>query len=306
MVPIIIVLLLIVLFLIFLYILYQMTFYNSPRKHKKYSYNLNARDEHRTKLKQIRDDLRSADFEQIYIKNRKGKKLAAKYFHIKDGAPIAIIFHGYKGRAMSDPAGGYEILRNLGINVLIPDHRAHGESHGRTITFGIKERLDCVDWVRYLNDRFSPTAIFLMGVSMGAATALMASGEQLPSNVKGVIADCGFSSPEKIIRKVIGLDMKLPQRLLFPFVRLAGMVYGRFDICSYDAVKAVSRTNLPILIIHGEADDFVPCEMAYEICKSGKCQLLTVSEATHGMSYIYDTEKYTDTVSDFIMKQDVS
>ncbi|MBR6515164.1 MAG: alpha/beta hydrolase [Clostridia bacterium] len=291
---------LIVLFFIFLYILYYRTFHNSPRRHKKYSYNLNASDEHKAKLKQIRDDLRGAECERIYIKNRKGKRLAARYYHIREGAPVAIVLHGYKGRALSDPAGGFEILRNMGINVLIPDHRAHGESHGRTITFGIKERLDCVDWVRYLNDRFSPTAIFLMGVSMGAATALMASGEQLPSNVKGVIADCGFSSPEKIIRKVIGVDMKLPQRLLFPFVRLAGMVYGRFDICSYDAVKAVSRTNLPVLIIHGEADDFVPCEMAYEICRAGKCQLLTVPRATHGMSYIFDTKGYTDTVTAFI------
>ncbi len=287
-------------FIIFLYILYYKTFYNSPRREKRHKHTLEMDGCYKSILRQIRENLRNAPYEQIYIKNREGKQLAGKYYHNRDDAPIAVIFHGYRGSSGSDPAGGYKIFCDLGINVLLPDQRAHGESVGRTITFGIKERFDCFDWVDYINERFNSPDILLVGVSMGAATVLMASGEELPANVKAVIADCGYSSPEKIIRKVISVDMRLPHKLVFPFVRVAGWIFGGFDVCSYDAITAVARTMLPVLIIHGEADDFVPCEMAYEIEKAGKCQLYTVPDATHGMSYIYDTEKYTETVNRFI------
>lgn len=292
--------LVLILFIVFLYVLYYMTFHNSPRRQKRHKYSPKMKNEHRPKLRALRDALRAAPCDRINITNREGKLLAGRYYHNRDNAPVAIIFHGYKGRALSDPAGGYKIFCDMGINVLLPDHRAHGESYGRTITFGIKERFDCLDWIGYLCERFNSPDILLVGVSMGAATVLMASGEALPDNVKCVIADCGYSSPEKIIRKVIAVDMKLPQRILFPFVRLAGRLYGGFDVCSYDAVRAVKETKLPILLIHGEADDFVPCQMANEIAQAGNCRLFTVPDATHGMSYIYDTEKYTETVLGFI------
>ncbi len=286
-------------FIIFLYILYYKTFYNSPRRQKKHKHHLKVDDCYRPKLRQIRDDLCSASYEQVYIKNREGMRLAGKYYHNKDNAPVAVIFHGYRSRAMSDCGGGYKILRDIGINILIPDQRAHGESDGRVITFGIKERLDCLDWIEYINKNCNTPDIFIVGVSMGGATALMASGEKLPANVKGIISDCSYSTPEAIIRKVIN-DMKLPSRILFPFVRFAGVLFGGFDICSYDAMQAVSKSKLPILLIHGEGDDFVPYSMAYDIKKSGNCQLLSVPRATHGLSYIYDTKKYTDTVEKFI------
>ena len=300
MVPIFIILTLAVLFFMFLYILYYKTFYNSPHRQARHKHSLKIDECYRPKLRQIRKDLCNASYEQVCIESRDGKRLAGKYYHNKDNAPIALIFHGYRGSSSSDPAGGYKILRDLGINILLPDQRAHGKSEGRTITFGIKERFDCLDWVEYLNTRFEHPDILLVGVSMGAATVLMASGTQLPANVKGMIADCGYSSPEAIIRKVLSKDMKLPHRLVFPFVRLAGRIFGGFDVCSYDAVKAVTDAKQPILIIHGEADDFVPCEMAYEIKGAGNCQLYTVPKATHGMSYIYNTEEYTEKVKDFI------
>ena len=300
MLPIIISLSTILFFFVFLYVLYYMTFQNSPQRHKKQKFQLSIKsEEHRAKIREIRDGLKNAEFREVRVKSRDGKKLCGRYYHNRDNAPVALMFHGYRSRALSDCGGGYKIFCDMDINVLIPDQRAHGESDGRTITFGIKERFDCLDWIEYINNSYNSPDIYLVGVSMGGATVLMASGEALPENVKAVISDCAYSSPEAIIRKVIG-DMKLSHRFFFPFVRFAGKVYGGFDICSYDAIQAVARSKTPILLIHGEGDDFVPYSMAYDIKKSGDCRLLSVPRATHGLSYIYDTKKYTEAVKKFI------
>lgn len=300
MVPIIISLSIILFFFVFLYVLYYMTFQNSPARYKRRRMTLPVKDKkQRAKIREIREKLQKAPCDEITITNREGKKLYGRYYHNRDNAPVALMFHGYRSKALSDCGGGYKICCELGVNVLIPDQRAHGESDGRAITFGIKERLDCLDWINYINENYNTPDIFLVGVSMGGATVLMASGEELPANVKGVISDCSYSSPQAIIRKVI-TDMNIIQRVVFPMVRLSGMIYGGFDICSYDAMQAVSKSKTPILLIHGEGDDFVPYSMAYDIKKNGDCQLLSVPKATHGLSYIYDTKKYTETVKKFI------
>ncbi len=287
-------------FFVFLYVLYYMTFQNSPARHRRRRMSLPVKDKkQRAKLREIRDKLHNASYDEITITNREGKKLYGRYYHNRDNAPVALMFHGYRSKALSDCGGGYKICCDLGVNVLIPDQRAHGSSDGRSITFGIKERLDCLDWINYINESYNKPDIFLVGVSMGGATVLMASGEELPANVKGIISDCSYSSPENIIRKVI-TDMNIIQRVVFPLVRLSGMIYGGFDVCSCDAMQAVSRSKTPILLIHGEGDDFVPYSMAYDIKKNGDCQLLSVPGATHGLSYIYDTKKYTETVKKFI------
>ena len=301
MLPIIISLSIILFFFVFLYVLYYMTFQNSPARHKRRRMTLPVKDKkQRAKIREIREKLQNAPCDEITITNREGKKLYGRYYHNRDNAPVALMFHGYRSKALSDCGGGYKICCELGVNVLIPDQRAHGESSGRSISFGINERYDCLDWIEYINKSYDSPDIYLVGVSMGGATVLMASGEKLPENVKGVISDCAYSSPEAIIRKVISVDMKLPDKIFFPFVRLAGMLYGGFDISSFDAMQAVSRAKVPILLIHGEGDDFVPYTMVQDIMIKGSCQLLSVPEATHGMSYIYDTEKYTDTVVKFI------
>ncbi len=301
MIPLIITLFVILNFFVMLYVLYYMTFQNSRARHKrKKGITLPINDKkHRETIMEIREKLSNAKYDEVTITNREGKKLYGRYYHNRDNAPVALMFHGYRSRALSDCGGGYKICCELGMNVLIPDQRAHGESDGRAITFGIKERLDCLDWINYINESFGSPDIFLVGVSMGGATVLMASGEELPANVKGVISDCSYSSPESIIRKVI-TDMNIIQKLVFPLVRLSGMIYGGFDICSYDAMQAVAKSKLPILLIHGEGDDFVPCTMAYDIKRSRDCQLLSVPNATHGLSYVYDTQKYTETVINFI------
>lgn len=248
------------------------------------------------------EQLKEITAEDVFINSFDGLKLHGRYYHVKDGAPLDIQFHGYNGNAMRDFCGGNKISRESGHNSLLIDQRAHGMSQGKTISFGINERKDCLSWVRYAVERFGEdTEIVLSGVSMGAATVLMASDLGLPKNVKAIVADCGYSSPKAIINKVMR-DSGLPDKLMYPFVWLGAMVFGKFNLTESSAVSAVPESDVPILIIHGGADDFVPCYMAEEIykaCRSEK-KLLIVPGAGHGMSYLVDKDLYEKTVKDFI------
>ena len=180
------------------------------------------------------------------------------------------------------------------------DQRASGQSEGRVITFGIKERYDCLAWVDYALKRFgSDVELLLCGISMGAATVLMAAGMDLPPNVKGIIADCGYTSPREIICKVIR-QIGLPAKIMYPFVKLGAKIYGRFDLEEASAVEAMERCRVPVFFAHGEPDDFVPCDMSrvnYEACTAPK-KLFTVPGAGHGLSYIVAPEEYLKGVSE--------
>ena len=242
-------------------------------------------------------------FEPISIFAYDGTRLFARYYHVRDGAPLQIQFHGYRGTALRDFRGGNKLARESGQNTLVVNQRAHGRSGGTAITFGIRERLDCLSWVEYANERFgSQTPIFLSGVSMGAATVLMDSELELLANVVGIIADCPYSSPEAIIRKVCHEDMHLPPALAMPFVRLGARLFGHFDLKESSAVQAVGNTTIPVLLLHGEDDRFVPCDMSWNIfdaCTGGKTRI-TFPSAGHGLSYIVDTERYSEAVSQFV------
>jgi len=284
---------------------YMRAFYH-PRGKGKKKWRVPHADQYSPfseRSKQLVEELSSYSYETVRIKAKDGVTLSAKYFHVADGAPIHIEFHGYKSRAISDFCGGSKLIRGMGHNILLVDHRAHGESGGHTITFGIKERYDCLEWVKYIVGRFGKDQkIFLVGISMGAATVLMASELELPGNVAGIIADSPYSSPEEIIRKVCREEMGLPDKLVFPFVILGGFLFGGFDIRESSAVSAAKKCRIPTLVIHGENDLFVPCEMSERIYRELNCkkQLFTVPEAGHGLGYMVDTEGYERTVADFI------
>ena len=258
---------------------------------------------YREKVMENINSLLFKPFENVETQSFDGLSLKGRYYHFKDGAPIAIIMHGYRSNYCRDGNGGFKICTNYGLNVLLPDQRAHGKSGGKTITFGIKERFDCVSWTNYLIDRFGEdTKIILVGLSMGASTVMMAS-DIAPQNVKGIIADCGFSSPKDILTEVAE-QMKLPPKAAYFFTKLSARMFGSFDTEGASAVKSVANTDIPILFIHGENDDYVPCHMSktcFDACKSEK-YLLTVPNASHGMSYYIDTDKYTDMVNEFLDK----
>jgi len=172
------------------------------------------------------------------------------------------------------------------------EQRSHGASEGKTITFGIRERYDCLRWVEFMNERLgAETPVFLWGISMGAATVLMAAGLELPANVRGIAADCGYSAPEDIL-KATCRKRHLPVGPTWQLLRLGARLFGHFNVEETSAVEAVKRAKVPILLIHGEGDGIVPCEMVHEI--AGACAspvtVVTVPEAEHGISWYVDME----------------
>ena len=137
---------------------------------------------------------------------------------------------------------------------------------------------------------------------LSAATVLMAAGCDLPKNVVGIAADCGYTSPREIIRKVIR-DVHCPLFPTYALIRLGGILFGGFDLESASAAEAMERCDLPVLFIHGEDDRFVPCRMGRENfahCHSAEKRLLTVPNAGHGMSYMADKTAYLRAVSAFL------
>ncbi|MDD7717938.1 MAG: alpha/beta hydrolase [Eubacteriaceae bacterium] len=242
-------------------------------------------------------------YEEVWIQADDGIRLFGKYYETSPGAPLQIMFHGYRSAGERDFCGGLPCAIERGYNVLMVDQRAHGKSGGKCLTFGIKERYDCLTWINYAVERFgTETEIFLYGLSMGAATVLMATELELPSNVKAVVADCGYSSPADIVKKVMK-DRHYPVWLLYPVVRLGGIVFGGFDMESAGASGAMINCRIPVLFIHGEDDRFVPCDMSREnfrLCASEKKRILTVPGAAHGISYMVDKITYLKELDSFL------
>lgn len=247
-------------------------------------------------------EMTARPFEPVTITSFDGKKLFARYYHVTEGAPVQIMFHGYKSSAILDFSGGSNLAVKMGHNCLVVDQRSHGKSDGRIITFGIQERKDCLSWVHYAQTRFGEDIpIILVGLSMGAATVLMAADQNLPDNVKGIIADCPYSSPKAIIKKVCR-DIHFPPNFMYPFIRLGALLFGHFRLEESSPVAAVQKARIPILLIHGEADHFVPCEMSAEIQKACASPVtrITIPEAGHGISYLVAPEKYEAAILQFM------
>lgn len=296
----------VMLFLLLCYLAYLKAYFN--KRNKKRDGSVLPSSEQYSKVRSITDQLyaemKALEFEEIYITSRDGKKLFARYYHFADGAPIHIQCHGYRSSSLHDFCGGHKLIREMGHNILAIDQRAHGKSDGHTICFGIKERFDCLDFADYLVKRFGDdTRIILSGISMGAATVLMAAGEALPRNIVGIIADCPYSSPKAIILRVCSL-LKIPPKLGYPFVYFGARIFGGFKLTETDPLRGAKASKVPILLIHGEGDDFVPCSMSREIADSN-LEMVTFHsfpEAGHGLSYIADTERYKKITEDFLEK----
>ena len=293
---------LVILLLIVLFIIYLKTFYNSKRKKSKiydimsgHEYDL-YRDQIKTNINKVKN----IPYQKVTITSKDGLKLVGKYYHINDNAPTDIQCHGYKGNGLRDFSGGLQMSLEYGHNVLLIDHRGQGESAGHTITFGIKERYDVLDWIDFINLKNGiDKKIFLVGISMGAATVLMTLGLKLPKNVCGIIADSPYTAPKDIILKVV-TDMGLPSKILAPFIWLSAFIIGRFKLNEYDVARAVINNNIPILLIHGLADTYVPCEMSKKISELNQnIQFETFKDAPHGMSYLLDEQRYRKLVKDF-------
>ncbi len=240
--------------------------------------------------------------EPVSIQSWDGTHLSGRYYAVTEGAPLMLAFHGYRSMALRDCSGAFALGLKLGFNILAVDQRAHGMSGGHVISFGIRERKDCLSWIQYANSRFGKnTPILLNGLSMGAATVLMAADLTLPENVCCILADSPYSSPAAIIRKV-AKDEGYPEKLSYPFIWLGARIFGGFCLTEASAISSVQKAKIPILLIHGEDDRFVPCQMSREIYKncSSPTQLHTFPNAGHGLSYVIDHKRYEKICMDFL------
>ena len=285
---------------------YFMAFYSPKRKEcnpEEYKFDLEELyAPYKPKMIEWMKWARELNPQTFEIKSYDGLKLVGKYYEYEKNAPIEILFHGYRGCGERDLSGGVERCFRIGRNALIVDQRAAGQSEGHTITFGIKEHLDCIKWAEFVSEKFGKdTKIILTGVSMGAATVLMASGKKLPENVKCVLADCPYSSPKEIISKTIK-EMKLPPKLMYPIVKLGAIIFGGFNPDKYSPLEAVKESKVPTIFIHGTVDDFVPyymSEQMYNQCTNEIKSLIPIVGAGHGLAYPVNNDLYLDSLRDF-------
>lgn len=260
---------------------------------------------HREQMIAWMKEIRALPYREFTIESFDGLSLYGKFYELSPQAPIELMFHGYRGSAERDLCGGVQRAFAVGHSALIVDQRGAGHSGGNVITFGVNESKDCLRWTKFAAETFPERKLILTGISMGATTVLMAAGQPLPENVAGVLADCGYTTGKAIIQKVIR-QMRLPPRLAYPFVWLGAYLFGRFNLSQADAISAMKRCAVPVILAHGDTDDFVPCYMSrenYDACQAKKA-LVIIPGAGHGLCYLQDPQGYISQLNAFFRSID--
>ncbi len=248
--------------------------------------------------------LESVDKEPLEIVSTDGLHLRGLFLPppLKDGR-YAVLIHGYGTRGMEMGPFARFYYEELKMGILIPDNRGHGLSEGHYIGFGWHDREDVINWLNYLVKREGePESIILHGISMGGATVLMTSGEALPASVKAVVSDCAYTSAMEVLTHQLKTLFKLPA---FPFIPLANFVTrlrAGYSLKQASALEQVKKTRLPILFIHGDADDFVPFSMMrplYDAAGGPKGQLV-VAGAGHAQAMQINGEAFKEGIRKFL------
>lgn len=215
----------------------------------------------------------------------------------------AILCHGYSGEIIHNMTAAYHFY-NQGYNILMPAARGHDISEGDYIGMGWDDRLDIVDWIHTIVDQNENAKIALFGVSMGGATVMMVSGEDLPDNVKVIVEDCGYSSVWDEFDYQLDMIFGLPDFPVLNFASLVTKVRAGWWIGDASAVDQVKKSKTPMMFIHGDADTFVPSAMldvVYEAADVPKEKLL-VEGAGHGAAASVLGQAYWDSIFEFVGK----
>jgi uncharacterized protein len=265
---------------------------------------VSALEEEQKRLEELRNWTRKRNFESVEVETEDGLILRAQYLENESPNGKAVILaHGYKGNSEQMP----EITRfyyEEGYNILKPDARGHGKSEGDYIGYGWDDRLDYKEWINLLINEKDEKSIFLHGFSMGAATVLMTSGEDLPEEVKGIIADSGYTSLEEELTHQLNYLYRLPAFPIMEVTSVVTKVRAGYTFSEASALDQVKKNKLPLFIIHGDQDELVPTEMAnrlYEASNSMK-ELWIVPGAGHTEGFTVEEEEYKKRVKGFIEK----
>lgn len=238
----------------------------------------------------------------VEVTGRDGTKLVGHWFEHDAPKRTIVAMHGWRSSWCRDFALIMDFWVEQGCNVLLPEQRGQGGSGGEYMSFGLLERHDCLTWAQWVSARHgADIPVYLCGISMGASTVLMAAGLELPGNVRGIIADCGYTSPEAIWRHIAKENLKMSYGLRSGAAKQMCRKKIQVGIDDYSCVDAMGECEVPVLFIHGSDDRFVPIEMTYEnykACAAPK-RLLVVPGAGHGMSYLVDRRGYENAVRQF-------
>ncbi len=243
--------------------------------------------------------------EPVSIVSHDGLNLTGSLYRCENPQRIVLAMHGWRSNWWTDFSCSVGFLHDEHCMLLMPDQRGTNDSEGDYIGFGVLERNDCALWVKYIVERFgNDLPIYLLGVSMGATTVLMASGCDLPDCVKGIIADCGFTSPHAIWKHVLDNNLRMNEKLTYPIANAIIKREAKFSGDDYSTIDALAVNTRPILFVHGSDDKFVPIDMTFEnyLATSAPKQLLIVPGAGHGMSYVTETASYQKAVRKFFKK----
>ena len=242
--------------------------------------------------------------ERVQITSDDGLRLVGYFLPAYDAKGTLLLMHGFRSAPLFDFALSCRFYHDLGWNILAVCQRAHAESEGKYITYGVKERFDARDWALYLADRFGPEhKVALVGLSMGSTTVLMSLGTELPGNVRCAVADCGFTSPYEEFVHVLK-RRHIPIHPILDIADFYAKAFAGFGFKDYSTVTALQKNKLPVLFVHGEKDHFVPVRFTvenYAACTAEK-QLITVPEAGHGTSYYYAMETCQNALRQFLNK----
>jgi hypothetical protein len=247
--------------------------------------------------------LHTQKLKEVAINGRDGVLLNGYLLEHPNSRRIVIMFHGWRGSWDKDGDLLAKGLYDKKSSILLVEQRAHGHSGGKYIGFGILERYDCLKWIEYINENIKNIPIYLSGVSMGASTVLMASGMNLPKRVKGIIADCGFTTPYDMVmlaaKKFIIIKSNLGK--VVDAVNEAVKKRAGYDLKEYSTLEAMEKCKIPIFFAHGTDDDFVPYQMTvknYLSCHSRK-KLFIGKGAAHTECFKSDPQRYMEELTLF-------
>lgn len=251
--------------------------------------------------------LSSQPMEEITIQSDEGLKLYGRYFACEQPHRILLCVHGYRGQAFHDFAGISAWLHANHCDLLLIDQRASGKSEGKHITFGAKEKKDVRAWCEYIDARNpSGLPVYLYGISMGCTTVLLSVSQKLPASVRGIIADCGFTSVKEIFALRARESFHLPPWPLLCFLEGWCILLAGFRFSQTDARKALAASDLPVLFLHGLEDHFVPPENSvrnYQACR-GKKHIVLVEGAVHASASSENPMLYQNSLAAFFRNQE--
>ena len=256
---------------------------------------------------QASQEVKAMEEETVTVTSFDGLTLTGHLIKAENPQRLIIAFHGWRSAWNRDFCMVAPFWKEAGCHVIYVDQRAHGQSEGKFLGMGLLERKDCLSWANWAAENYPDLPIYLSGISMGATTVLMAAGEDLPKNVKGIQADCGYTSPKAIWKHVVENNL----HMAYTPVQQAWLD-GSFHLKlhqgmgSYSTVTAMKACKVPVLFVHGTEDAFVPIQMTYEnyLSCAAPHRLLVIPGAGHGMSYALEPETCQKAMRDFWKEYD--